>query len=420
MDRFRKTRQGLFLAIIFCAAVFLIGCATKGLISQKYSSDFYRIGNSLPENIHNENPTFIVYGDNQACFRVVESFAKPRNWLTWKMLLFPFYELYWLGNGVVGGVNALRMAPDCGHRTRAMMRDAIYEEAKRSNVDFILSVGDMVAHDGRRPDHWARFLTENRIDHPLLNDIPYLPTIGNHERANDTTYGWRNYQAVFDFPRFYVQEFADAALFVTDAHFIVDLYQDIDDDEQDDLFEKWFVSSAHEKPAWLENELASCNKAFKIVAIHIPPVTVGKHFSDWSNPAFGRNNEDKRDKLLRLLQQQGVQVVFSGHDHIYQHNVLTWQEKGNATTREMHFIISSGGGVALRELPKPAAVSRLQQRYIERGWQVHSVMLEKVFHYCLVHIDSNLLSVETIEVGGRHGEIQRTLEEIVITNSGEK
>jgi hypothetical protein len=115
-----------------------------------------------------------------------------------------------------------------------------------------------------------------------------------------------------------------------------------------------------------------------------------------------------------------VQVVFSGHDHIYQHNTISWQEEGNTTTREMHFIISSGGGVALRELPKPATITRLQQRYLESGWQVHSVMLEKVFHYCLVNVDSNLLSVEVIEVGGMHGELQRTLEEIVIRNSGEK
>lgn len=412
-SHFRKT---LGATLLILAALFLAGCAAKGLVQQQYSREFYHIPRRLPEGIINKNPTFIVYGDNQACFRVVEGFAKPSNWLTWKMLLFPFYELYWLGNGFVGGVNAARMAPDCGERTRAMMRDAIYDEAKRSNVDFILSVGDMVAHDGRRPEHWARFLRENRTEHPLLNEIPYLPTVGNHERTNDTTYGWPNYQAVFGFPRFYVQEFANAALFVTDSHFIVDLYHEINDAAQDELFEKWFVSSDSEEPAWLERELANCKKTFRIVAIHIPPVTVGHHFTDWTNPAFGRNNADKRDRLLRLLQQHGVQVIFSGHDHIYQHNIITWQDEGDTTAREMHFIVSSGGGVALRDLPKVATVTRLQQRYRESGLEVRSVMMEKVFHYCLVHVDSDLLRIETIEVGGKHGEIQRTLEEIVITN----
>ena len=47
-------------------------------------------------------------------------------------------------------------------------------------------------------------------------------------------------------------------------------------------------------------------------------------------------------------------------------------------------------------------------------------MIEKVFHYCLVHVEPNLLRIETIEVGGKHGEQQRTLEEIVINSSEDK
>ena len=97
-----------------------------------------------------------------------------------------------------------------------MVRDALYREAKRSDIDFLLHLGDMAAHDGRIPGHWADFLRENKEIHPLLNEVPMLPTLGNHDRANDPRFGYPNFQAIFGYPRFYTVEFPDAMLFVVD------------------------------------------------------------------------------------------------------------------------------------------------------------------------------------------------------------
>ena len=409
-----KNSFGFLLMLLYVA--FLGGCSTEGLLTERYEPDFYRVPRLLPEGPISKNPTFIVYGDTQPGWRVYHKFVKRENWWTWKMLMSPFYEVCWLGNGVVGAVNLARQMPDYGKETRKMMRDAVYAESTRGAVDFILNTGDMVGHNGRRPDHWALFLRENKHDHPLLNEIPYLPTIGNHERANDRTYGKPNYEAVFQYPPFYTLEFLDVALFVLDTNLIMDGKQEIENSLQDDLFEKWFVSSDPSRPAWLEQELAGCNKPFKVMSMHHPLFSFGHHWKDWMNPALGRKVPQKRRRLLRLLQTHGVQAVFSGHDHIYQHNVLRNPTEGNPGVEEIHFIVSSGGGVPLRDPKSAKEIEHIQQYYLEAAFEVKPLMQVKVFHYCLVHVDFSEMRIQTFVVARDADENHRLLEEIIIPN----
>lgn len=195
-------RISILLLIIGLFAASMAYCLSerKGLITDKYSRDFYHVPRLLPDGPMEENPRFIIYGDSRPGWRVKERFLERKNWLTWKMLIFPFYEVYWLGNGLVGGINYLRHKPDYGIREHRMIRDAIYEAGKQSKMDFIIHGGDMPTN-GRRPSHWATFLRENKIDKPLVLDFPFLPVVGNHEKANDETYGLANYEAIFDYPR---------------------------------------------------------------------------------------------------------------------------------------------------------------------------------------------------------------------------
>ncbi|MFQ5759021.1 MAG: metallophosphoesterase family protein, partial [Candidatus Bathyarchaeia archaeon] len=291
-----------------------------------------------------KNPKFIVYGDSRPGWRIQEKFLWKKNWLTWKMLMVPFYEAYWLGNGVVGGINWLRHTPDYGVRERRMVRDAVYAEANQSGVDFILSTGDMPV-DGRRPSDWGTFLKENKEDRPLVSDFPFLPVVGNHEKTNDLKYGLPNYEAIFEYPKFYVLDFPDAALFVVDSNVILDQYQFIDDDEQDNLFQEWFVSGEDSaQHAWLERELASRNQHFKIVVMHHPLVSFAKHHIDWTRPSLGRNLQQKRQQLLKLFHEQRVQAVLCGHEHLYEHSIVRYSSHVNPAECGIHFIVSGGGG----------------------------------------------------------------------------
>jgi hypothetical protein len=218
MKYITRFRYPVHYIIIFLSLILFgcLSCSRRGLISDRYPESFYEVPRLLQDGPLENAPTFIVYSDNQAGWRGREKFLEKGNWATWKMLIFPFYELYWLGNGIAGGVNWIRQKPDYGSKEQAMVRDAIYTAAKEMKVDFILNTGDITAYDGRRPDHWVSFLKMNKVEHPLLNEIPYLPIVGNHDRVNDTTYGFKNYHSIFQYPGFYVQDFPNGALFVRD------------------------------------------------------------------------------------------------------------------------------------------------------------------------------------------------------------
>jgi hypothetical protein len=384
-------------------------------VSNFYDEEFYRVEKVLASDISERNPTFLVYGDNQGCFRLIEDFGKKHNWWTWKQALIPFYQAYWLSTGVLGAVNAVRYSADGGKGTRLMMRDVMYREAVASEADFILNVGDICAHDGRYPSHWRRFLIENKTQSPLLNEIAYLPTAGNHERTSDIYYGKPNFEAVFDYPTFYSIEFKDAELFVIDSELICDLYGDIEDEEQDRLFEKWYVSSDPEQPAWLERKLKNSDKPFKMISMHIPLISFGRHFDDWTGEGdYGRNIPVKRHQLLELLRLNNVQLVFAGHEHIYQHNVLHFVEDDERPSQDLHLVVSSGGGVPLRYLPDEQTMARQQQYFQEHDYDVENVMMKRVFHYCEVAVTATTLSIQTYEVDPKADEQIKLIETILI------
>ena len=184
-----KNSYYLFVFLILIISLTFAGfhCATIGYLSKKYPKGFYKVRPLLSQAALDSATTFIVYSDTQRGWWVYERFFRKSNWTSWNMLLFPFYQLYLIGNGIVGHFNWFRHIPDFGGNERLVLRDAIYNEAKQHASAFILNVGDIVANDSQRPAHWAMFLEDNKSDHGLLNKIPYFPVIGNHEHTNDAS-----------------------------------------------------------------------------------------------------------------------------------------------------------------------------------------------------------------------------------------
>jgi len=407
-SKHRRFLQWLFISLFII--IIVSGCAKKELLIEKYPPGLYHIPKRLTDISFENNPKFIFYGDSRPGWRIQEKFLNRKNWATWKMAIIPFYQIYWLGSGAVGGINRLRNTPDYGTRERLMVRDTIYEEAKRSNIDFILHGGDMPTN-GQRPSHWAQFVQENKIDLPMMSEFPTLPVIGNHERANDPKYGFPNYKAVFDYPQFYVLDFPDAAIFVLDSNVVIDQYGFIDNDEQDGWFQKWFVSNVAEEPAWLERELESRSQPFKIVVMHHSPLSFAKHHTDWYEPRWGNNLKEKRHQFLSMLNKQGVQVLLCGHDHLYEHNTIHFP--GSAKP-EMHIIISGGGGVPLRPISEPDKLEKYHADYVAEGLDVTLIKQKSIFNYCLVDVASDRVTIRVMEILRNSNGMPKLVEEIVI------
>ncbi len=77
---------------------------------------------------------------------------------------------------------------------------------------------------------------------------------------------------------------------------------------------------------WLENSLRASHAKWKVVCLHHPLYSSGKkHGSD----------EKLRKKIEPTLNQYGVQVVFSGHDHFY--------ERTKPQNDIQYFVTGAGG-----------------------------------------------------------------------------
>jgi hypothetical protein len=402
------------LALVLVGAGLLFSsCAHPGLLAERYDESFYRIPRQLPDTVQGDSTSFLVFGDTQASWRAEVKFYRRSNWATWKQALFPFYQLYLVGNGLVGGINYLRQKPDYGAKARAAVRQALRRAARSTDTRFLLHLGDLNAHDGRYPAHWARFLREYRHgDEALLHTYPLLPVIGNHETANDSTYGWPNYEAVFDYGRFYTVDLPHAALFVLDSNVLVDHNRDLDDATQERLFQRYFVGTEASGPSWLERQLeARADRPFKIVALHHPLLTVHKHESNWRSAANGPELLAKRKKLLRLLQRHGVQVILSGHEHIYAHNVL----RGGCAP-DVHQIVSSGAGAAVRPPVSQETRAERLERYRRQGLAVETVRQRSAYHYTRASVTAERLVFETYAVSRSAPRDTALIERIVFPN----
>jgi hypothetical protein len=400
---------GVLLAGALCS-----GCTYKKLVSEEYDEEFYHIERTLPDSLSEARYSFLVYSDSQSGFRA-ERVVQSEEWLSWKQLYLPgIYPLYLLGKGLLGAGNWARGVPDYGTGQRRAIQKALVRAADRSDARFITHLGDISADDGRMAYHWYYFLNDNRNYASPVGHLPFLPTPGNHDRSA-SDYGEANWKAIFDYPFFYVQDSPSAAIFFLNSSYLVDQHQSIDGDRQDALFRKWFVSAdTSSTPSWLERQLAKHeSRPFKIVAMHHSLVSFSWHHADWYDESYGRDLVAKRDALIRLLQKHDVQVVMSGHEHLYEHSITNSPGRAAGQT-PLHAVITSGGGVPPRETAEPEQERERRANFRESGFDVSLKKQASVYHYTRVDVSPDTLVLETYGINAEAGRRTRLIERIRI------
>lgn len=95
-----------------------------------------------------------------------------------------------------------------------------------------------------------------------------------------------------------------------DAHF-VGLYVPI-------LYTTYGFPPDSPQLVWLEEDLAASAKPWKILFLHHPIMSSGPHSTDDYNRSGQRDVPEVAGRLMPIAMRHGVQLVFSGHDHIYE------------------------------------------------------------------------------------------------------
>lgn len=193
----------------------------------------------------------------------------------------------------------------------AMAKDGVTGSSSESSaptplVNVWMIVGDLAYRSGTNEQF------QNALFDPfesLLVNTSLWPVYGNHDDRRWT------YFRIFDLPE---QGEAGGVASHTENYYSFD-YSNVHfvvlDSQASDR------SADGEMAMWLKRNLAQNKKPWVIAAFHHPPYTKGSHDSDNTRDSRGRM-QDMRENFLPILEQAGVDLVFTGHSHMYERSFL--------------------------------------------------------------------------------------------------
>jgi predicted MPP superfamily phosphohydrolase len=203
---------------------------------------------------------------------------------------------------------------DNGNASKEQYQIAALMERYRQAVhfDFVLMLGDNIYGSKTPADFRSKFETPYK---PLLdNGVKFYASLGNHDDPNEDLYKLFNMNG----HRYYNFKRGDATFFALDSTYM--------DSTQLD---------------WLDQELGKAKTPWKICYFHHPLYSDAMHGPDL----------DLRRKLEPLFQKYGVNVVLSGHEHVYERFA---PQKGIS-----YFVLGNSGELRYHDL-KPSASAAKQ------------------------------------------------------------
>lgn len=284
---------------------------------------------------------------------------------------------------------------------------------------FVAIAGDLVQSGGEQRD-WDEFWRQNAA---LAADTVLVPALGNHDyfggpgelgkyATEDSERAVRKYLTYFDLPangasdawqeeRYYALHYDVVTLVVLDANDGLPHESDMDTNWRlrgagDGGFAPgWQEGSA--QYAWLQETLRQAQQAsrFTFVMFHGAPYTSGVH-GRLPGDTRGRDILSSRplQSLTPLFMQYGVDAVFSGHDEMYEHSVVSGMEVtpgGGESAHDIHFYDVGIGGDGLRgpvgDVPNPYRVF-LADSDAPEAWSPEGVLIKGGKHYG--HLEVNV------------------------------
>jgi 3',5'-cyclic AMP phosphodiesterase CpdA len=228
---------------------------------------------------------------------------------------------------------------------------AVADLLGRLEPDLILHTGDVVYPAGEERNYDRRFFAPYRC---IIRSVPVFPVLGNHDvRKGTGTAFLENFHPPLDSPhstkRYYSFDWGGAHFVALDS----------------ELYYGDKGSEAEEQKAFLEQDLAATRKRWKVAFLHRSPYGSSRHGGD----------QEVREELEPLFVKHGVDLVFGGHDHVYERTVPI----GGVT-----YVVSGGGG----------------RRLYRAGKSKWTAFSKSAHHAVLARVDGGHLSLEAVEADG--------------------
>ena len=212
--------------------------------------------------------------------------------------------------------------------------------------DFVLHTGDLTSGWGYSA--WGRDFF--RPAAPLIATTCLWPAQGNHDLQGNFYF---DFFALPKPERWYTFRWGNARFFALDTNAL------------------W--PYPEEQQGWLDAELARDPATWTIVFLHAPPYSGGTHGGDALI----------RELLVPIFEKRHVDLVFAGHDHIYERTVplrAGERDERNGVT----YVVTGGGGAPLyRFTPESCTASGAS-----------------CYHACLVKMNGSDLHFEARDTTG--------------------
>lgn len=255
-----------------------------------------------------------------------------------------------------------------GSNTQANVADAIVAQ----NPDVVIHVGDLVYPAGATRDYPFAFYEPNA---GLIRSVPFMPCLGNHDVASERG---RPLLAEFVLPengppcleaeRNYYFDCGEARFVALDTN------RDFEGGVLSEEEMKTIVAP------WLREVLLDCDARWKFVYFHHPFYTGSDHFAE--GQAY------VKDAFVDVLEEGGVDLVFAGHNHLYERTWPLREDRIVPDGEGVVYITTGAGGVNVYpEMVPPPAYMR--------------AFNDSEFSFTRVDVKGDLLELKQINEAGR-------------------
>ena len=281
----------------------------------------------------------------------------------------------------------------------AMLREIARRAGGPSPIKFILQSGDAVVN-GRDPRQWNKSFTGliNRLTTEA--GLPYFLAPGNHDVTSAAELdnpgrkeGLANYlravaqlippdgatRRLNGYPT-YAFGYGNTFLLAFDSNIAADSTQ----------------------LAWARAQLEGLDrKRFtNIVAFfHHPTYSSGPH----GGAIIERPTAAVRDKWMPLFRRHGVQLLVTGHEHLYEHWVERYRDAKGVRQR-MDQLVTGGGGAPIYpyrgepDLRAYLAASGADSARVDHVVRPGMERGDNPYHFVIVHVDGGRMSLEVLSV----------------------
>jgi hypothetical protein len=212
---------------------------------------------------------------------------------------------------------------DCGNNSinQRKVRDEVVKYLGNNYLNAWILMGDNAYSDGTDAEFQAKFF--NNYQGTLLNKYPLFPVPGNHDYHDFQSASVTDQFKIAYFQNFSVPTKGEAGGIPsnTKSYYSYDIgnthFLALDSYGPDNTGQHIYDQMG-EQAEWVKKDLqANDNKKWVVAYWHHPPYTMGSHNSDTESLLV-----KIRENFIKILEDNGVDLILCGHSHVYERSKL--------------------------------------------------------------------------------------------------